>query len=234
MNFQDLHELLRLDLLRRIEAGRTTGAAMARLTGFQQAHISNFLSGRRALSLEGLDRLLAAQGLTIEQLLPLNLAASGAQTSTEMEEIPLVSAETAAGSAQISAAATLETIQLPAASLQNYRSRPIPSRIAWRRFVALRLDPQQAAPLQPLFHEGTVLVLDRHFTASTAYRPHQHNLFAVRSQQSLLFGYVELRPGFLVLRPHAREYPVEVFRLSSHENLADHIVGRVCISFSEF
>ncbi|WP_263411111.1 hypothetical protein [Terriglobus tenax] len=98
----------------------------------------------------------------------------------------------------------------------------------------MRLDAQQAAPLRPLFNEGSVLVLDRHFTLSTAYRTHQNNLFAVRTQHTLLLGYVELRPGYLVLRPHARDYPVEVLRLSSHENLADHIVGRVCISFSEF
>ena len=76
MNFQELHELLRLELVRRIERGSLTGRRLASQAGFQQAHISNFLNGRRSLSLEGLDRVLAAQHLTVDQLLPVELAAA--------------------------------------------------------------------------------------------------------------------------------------------------------------
>src|SRR5271169_1836511 len=76
MNFQDLHELLRLELLRRIERGTLTGSRLAHQAGFQQAHISNFLNRKRALSLEGLDRVLASQNLSIDQILPLDLAAA--------------------------------------------------------------------------------------------------------------------------------------------------------------
>ena len=68
MNFQDLHELLRLELLRRIELGSLTGTSLARQSGFRQAHISNFLNRKRSLSLDGLDRVLAAQNLSIEQI----------------------------------------------------------------------------------------------------------------------------------------------------------------------
>src|SRR5437763_15224163 len=75
MNFQDLHELLRVELLRRIERGTLTGSRLALQAGFQQAHISNFLNKKRALSLEGLDRVLASQNLTIDQILPLELSA---------------------------------------------------------------------------------------------------------------------------------------------------------------
>ena len=76
MNFQDLHELLRQELQRRIENGALTGAQLARQAGFQQAHMSNFINSKRSLSLEGLDRVLASQNLTIEQILPLELNAS--------------------------------------------------------------------------------------------------------------------------------------------------------------
>src|ERR1700721_3142035 len=76
MNFQDLHELLRVELLRRIERGTLTGSRLAQQAGFQQAHISNFLNRKRALSLEGLDRVLAAQNLTIDQILPLDIQAA--------------------------------------------------------------------------------------------------------------------------------------------------------------
>ena len=76
MNFQDLHELLRLELLRRIDRGTLTQSRLAQQAGFQQAHISNFLNRKRALSLEGLDRVLASQNLSIDQILPLDLAAA--------------------------------------------------------------------------------------------------------------------------------------------------------------
>jgi len=74
MNFHDLHELLRQELLRRIEDGPLTGTALARQAGYKQGHISNFLRRKRSLSLEGLDRVMAAQNLTVDQLLPLELS----------------------------------------------------------------------------------------------------------------------------------------------------------------
>src|ERR1700730_146600 len=82
MNFQDLHDLVRLELFRRIERGTLTGSRLAQQAGFQQAHISNFLNRKRALSLEGLDRVLAAQNLTIDQILPLELTAAAAPPPT--------------------------------------------------------------------------------------------------------------------------------------------------------
>ncbi len=97
MNFQDLHESVRLELVRRIELGNLTGAGLARQAGFQQAHVSNFLNRKRALSLEGLDRMLAAQELSVEDLMPLDLhgSAGGGEPATELEGVPLVSASTA-------------------------------------------------------------------------------------------------------------------------------------------
>ena len=49
MNFADLHERLRLELVRRIDREALTGSRLAQQTGFRQAHISNFLNRRRAL-----------------------------------------------------------------------------------------------------------------------------------------------------------------------------------------
>ena len=71
MNFSQLHEQLRLELLRRIERGVLTGTLLARQTGLKPAHISNFLHGRRNLSQSALDRVLAAQSFSIESLLPV-------------------------------------------------------------------------------------------------------------------------------------------------------------------
>ena len=63
MNFTQMHERLRLELLRRIQRGTLSVSLLARQTGFGQPHLSNFLHSRRQLSLEGMDRLLAAQHL---------------------------------------------------------------------------------------------------------------------------------------------------------------------------
>jgi hypothetical protein len=45
MRFRTLQENLRKHIWARIEAGQMTGLRLAHQTGFQQAHISNFLNG---------------------------------------------------------------------------------------------------------------------------------------------------------------------------------------------
>jgi plasmid maintenance system antidote protein VapI len=57
-NFRGLQERLRERLLAHINAGELTGMELARQTGFQQAHISNFLNRRRGLSLDAMDAIL--------------------------------------------------------------------------------------------------------------------------------------------------------------------------------
>ena len=63
MNFTQMHEHLRLELLRRIQRGTLSVSLLARQTGFGQSHLSNFLHNRRQLSLEAMDRILLAQHL---------------------------------------------------------------------------------------------------------------------------------------------------------------------------
>ena len=69
MEFQRLQENLRRILCERIAAKRLSGLRLARETGFQQAHISNFLNRKRGLSLEGMDKVLAAQKMSVLDLL---------------------------------------------------------------------------------------------------------------------------------------------------------------------
>ena len=73
MKFRVLQDNLRNALWERIDEGDLTGLRLAQQTGFKQAHISNFLNRKRALSLEGLDRVLASQNLTIDQLVSLRI-----------------------------------------------------------------------------------------------------------------------------------------------------------------
>jgi hypothetical protein len=68
-SFGDLSQRLRVALHTMIAARLFTGAAIARKSGFKQAHISNFLNKRRNGSVEGLDKMMQAAGLTISELL---------------------------------------------------------------------------------------------------------------------------------------------------------------------
>ena len=69
MKFRVLQDNLRETLWERIDEGDLTGLRLAQQTGFKQAHISNFLNRKRGLSLEGMDRVLAVQHLSVLDLL---------------------------------------------------------------------------------------------------------------------------------------------------------------------
>ena len=234
MNFQDLHELLRVELLRRIERGTLTGSRLAQQAGFQQAHISNFLNRKRALSLEGLDRVLAAQNLTIDQILPLDIqAAAPLQSSDPFEIIPVVSPSTAMDEARISPTSIIETIQVSATRLNDNRAHPSTRHAHWQRFLAIRTDTQQAAAMDPLLAPGAIAVLDRHYNSLAPYRAHQPTLYAVRCGGALLLRFVDHDGSSLILRPYSRAFPVQLLPLSTKTSPADHLVGRVCLVVSE-
>src|SRR5438876_320418 len=69
MKFQALQENLRKALWERIQEGDLTGLRLARETGFKQAHISNFLNRKRGLSIEGMDKVLNVERLSVLDLL---------------------------------------------------------------------------------------------------------------------------------------------------------------------
>jgi transcriptional regulator with XRE-family HTH domain len=128
-----------------------------------EAHISNFLNKKRSLSLEGLDRVLAAQNLTVDQLLPVDLNAGSMAAGDPMEIIPVVSSSAAMESAFATASSVIETVQVSASRLQGNRPRPVAKRSHWQRFVAIRADAQQASAMEPILTAGTIAVLDRHY-----------------------------------------------------------------------
>jgi hypothetical protein len=234
MNFQDLHELVRLELFGRVERGTLTGSRLAHQAGFQQAHISNFLNRKRALSLEGLDRVLESQNLTIEQILPLELAAAAPQQTTNpIEVVPVVSASVAMDDARVPPSAVIETVQVSASRLHDNRSRPSTKHAHWQRFLAIRADAQQAAAMEPMLVPGAIAVLDRHYNSLAPYRAHQPTLYAVRYGAALLLRFVDFDEGRLILRPYSREFPIQLLPLATHESPADYLIGRVCFVLSE-
>jgi transcriptional regulator with XRE-family HTH domain len=229
MNFADLHEFLRLELLRRIENGNLTGSQFARQVGFQQAHISNFLNRRRSLSLEGLDRVLAALSISIEDIQPVQLHAAAPASADHIESVPIVSHFTLLDQQLIPASAVLETLHLPASHLATHSLRANPQRSGWQRFVAVRVDVDQAAPMEPVLTPGCIAVVDRHHNSLVPHRAQQPGVYAVRSGH-LLFRYVSFDQDQLILRPHQLSYPVLLQPLASSESdsLSSLVLGRVC------
>lgn len=234
MNFEDLHERLRRELVRRIERGVLTGTALARQTGFKQGHISNFLTGKRALSLTGLDRVLAAQKLTVADMMPLDLsAASEPEAVGDLEGVPVVSASTAMEEVAVRPEQVIETLQVAASALRANRWWAQEKYVQWQRYVAVRVDAQQAAAMDPLLAPGAVVVIDRHYHSLAPYHAHRRTLYAMRAGGGLVLRYVEFDGGILILRPLAAGVPVQLITPGAKETAADYIVGRVCVVVSE-
>src|SRR5580704_17013012 len=93
--FQTLQDSLRAGIWARLERGELTGKALAHKAGFQQAHLSNFLNGKRGLSLQAMDRLLDVLHLDVLQLAGVNEAlryvSDGEPSPNYTEAIALVS-----------------------------------------------------------------------------------------------------------------------------------------------
>lgn len=239
MNFQDLHERLRVETNRRIDLGVLTGTSVAQKAGFQQAHISNFLNSRRALSLRGLDSVLAAQNLTVEQIMPVELSASCSPLPPEeaIDAIPIVSPSTAMDEAVVRPESLIETVRVAASQFHDNRAWPSAKIARWQRYVAIRSDAQQNAAMDPVIPAGATVVLDRHYNTLAPYRAHQRSIYAVRTGAGagagLVLRYVEFDDRTLILRPFAAGFPIQLIALGARESPAEYIVGRVCLVICE-
>jgi hypothetical protein len=139
MNITQMHERLRTELLRRIQRGSLSVSLLARQSGFAQAHVSNFLHGRRKLSLDAMDRVLHAQHLAASDLLFPAHVSTNVDSGLQRDSIPIVSHAVALFEPVIRPAAIQSMLYLPAEALRSIRSRTSHSRHAWQRFVAVRI-----------------------------------------------------------------------------------------------
>jgi transcriptional regulator with XRE-family HTH domain len=233
MNITQMHERLRLELLRRIQRGTLSVSLLARQTGFGQAHLSNFLHNRRQLSLEAMDRILAAQQLTIAALLPAEHQAISWKEGEETGAVPVVSHNAALFEPLIRPSAVQWMLHLPAAALEPIHARTSNARRAWQRFVAVRIPSGDALPMEPLVLPDAIAIVDRHYNSLLAYRPGRANLYAVRNGPHLTVRYVEFLSSRLVLRPLNIAYPMESIDVDPGESPNDFLTGRVALILNE-
>jgi hypothetical protein len=234
MNITQMHERLRLELLRRIQRGTLSVSLLARQTGFGQSHLSNFLRCRRQLSLEAMDRVLASQRMAANDLLPATYNARAALLEEmESETVPVVSHYAALFEPYIRPSGVQSALPLPNGFLQAARTRASGARKTWQRFVAVRISSADALPMEPLILPDALVLLDRHYTSLMPYRPDRPNLYAVRNGSLLTMRYVDYMANRLVLRPHNIAFPVELAEIDPGETLSDRIAGRVALVLNE-
>ncbi len=233
MNFTQMHERLRQELLRRIQRGTLSVSLLARQTGFGQAHLSNFLRRRRQLSLEAMDSVLRAQRLTAADLLPALARNSASPPVEEFGMVPLVSHSAAMFEPNIRPTAILSMLHIPAPMLAETHPRASNSRRAWQRFVVVRIHAQEALAMDPMVLADALVLIDRHYNSLVSYRSNRPNLYAVRHRAHLLLRYVDFAADRLVLRPHSPAFPVELIEVAPGETQADLLVGRVALILNE-
>jgi transcriptional regulator with XRE-family HTH domain len=233
MNFTQMHERLRLELLRRIQRGTVSVSLLARQTGFGQSHLSNFLHNRRQLSLEAMDRILAAQHMTAGDLLPATYQQEALAADGESSSVPVVSHAAALFEPYIRPSVTQSMLHLPGGLLQSIRARVSNPRRAWQRFVAVRISAADALPMEPLVLPEAITLIDRHYTSLMPYRPNRPNLYAVRYGSHLTLRYVDFVANRLVLRPHNIAFPVDLLEVDSGEPPSELIAGRIALILNE-
>lgn len=231
MNFLQMHERLRLELLRRIQRGTLSVSLLARQTGYGQPHLSNFLGGKRQLSLDGLDRVLKAQQLTVTDLAPSRPHPIALE---DLLHVPLVSHSTAMYEPQVRPGAVQKLLRVPAGLLTRALARSSASRRAWHRFVAIEVPALDAPAMEPIVFPESLVLLDRHYNSLLQYRPARPNLYAVRHDTHLKVRYADFQAGRLLLRPYNRAAPIDLLEPGPGESPGELIVGRVVMVMNEF
>jgi transcriptional regulator with XRE-family HTH domain len=231
MNFTQMHERLRLELLRRIGRGSLSVSLLARLTGYGQSHISNFLRSRRQLSLEALDRVLSCQKITPWDLLPNNQQRSAADEETDV--VPLVSHTSALFEPFIRPSSIHHNIPVPFGILKEVRWHCSNSRRRWTRFVAITVPGAEALPMDPVIYASSVVILDRHYNLLTPYWPDRSNLYGVRTGSRVALRYVDFHAARLILRPYNLAFPVNLLEVPPGDSPYDQIAGRVVTTINQ-
>ena len=232
MKFRVLQDNLRRTIWERIGEGDLTGLRLAQQTGFKQAHISNFLNKKRGLSLEGMDKVLAVQHLSVLDLLDpseVNKRASILPPSSdEFQNVLLTDGAVAATHPLITSMNVKEILKFKKSFLRKLKSETEGDRDSWERFVLIKVDGREGMSMYPRLLPGATLLLDRHYNSLKPYRKGEFNMYAVIKDGSCTVKYVEVAGTHLILRPHNQAYPIEVVTMEEGKTAADYLVGRVC------
>jgi len=230
MNFTQLHERLRVELLRRIQRGTLSVSLLARQTGFGTSHVSGFLHKRKQLSLAALDRVLSAQHLVVSDLLP---AAPGMRLRLhegESTAVPVVSHGTALFEPKIRPSAVQWMLHLPSGIMQEFRARTTAARrTTWERYLAVESSSTDAEAMHPIIMPGALVVIDRHYNSLVRHDSDRASLYAVRDGGHLTLRYCDFLSSRLVLRPLNNSCAVTLLEIGPGSSPGELIAGRIAL-----
>jgi hypothetical protein len=232
MKFKALQENLRKTLWQRIDDGELTGLGLAEQTGFKQAHISNFLNRKRGLSLEGMDRVLRVQRLSVLDLLDpseINKRASIVPPGDdEFQNILLVEGAVAANESIVMSMNVKDILKFKKSFLQSLRPAMEGDRDNWERFVLIKINGRDGMSMYPRLLPGATVLIDRHYNSFAPYRKGESNMYAVRKNETCVVTYVEIAGDQMILRPHNQAYPIDILAIEEGTKPEAYLVGRVC------
>jgi hypothetical protein len=234
MKFKLLQDNLRKILWERIEAGDLTGLRLAQQTSFKQAHISNFLNKKRGLSLEGMDKVLLVQHLSVLDLLdPAEVSKRATilpPSNDEFENVLLVDTAAAATEPMVVNMHVQDILKFKKTFLNKLRPEMVgkDKRENWQRFVLIKIDAEDAPNMFPRLMPGAMLLLDRRYNSLKPYREGEANLYAVLKRNTCVIRYVEAVDDHLILRGHNSAAPLEILPIAEDMSAGDYLIGRVC------
>jgi Helix-turn-helix. len=155
LDFACLQSRLRRAVLDLTRSGQLSGKRLAQVVGVKQPHISNFLHGRRGLSVEAMDRVLRALEISVLDLVPVQALERfvAAGSDLEYEAVPLVE-NGALLEPYPPASAIREWIKLKRSFLWHMKAAPVGHREAWRRHMLMKVSEEDAAAMYPRIARG--------------------------------------------------------------------------------
>lgn len=203
-----------------------TGTALAERIGVKQAHISNFLLGRRGLSIDSMDAILNVLGINVERLVAVaDQTSVRKEPSSAIKSVPLIQI-LAAMSPTFDDMSQAETV-FPKSLLRRLKAEPPATRMLWVRFIAVKADKALATPMSPRVEVGSVLLIDRHYCSLDVHCKDEPNLYLIRKDQVCMVRWVEMQGTQLCLRPERNDCPLDFISIGRKSPLESSIVGRV-------
>jgi len=232
MEFKDLQERLRILLCARVSSGELTGSSLARQVGLRQAHVSNFLSRKRGMSVGAMDSVLGVLRISVLDLadpdeINRRVTLIEPPTASAFVNVVMVTPETAARQTFISAEHVVAIYKFRKSFMKKLRPALVRRKKDFRRFVLFKVDEYSGVGMYPRLQPGATVLIDRHYNSLAPYRAGEKSMYAVKKFDTAVIRYIDLREGHIALRPINPAYATEIIELRPGEAAEDYIVGRV-------
>lgn len=201
MTILEMIHSLRTVLMAKIESGSMSVGLIARRSSLTKSHVSNFLHAKGSLSLAAMHRIMESQHVHAEDL--IQLSPNLPSIAEGIQFVPIAASRWALLQPVIGAADIEGWLPLSVETLQAFTRLRVRTRQSWWRFVAVRLDRQEARTTGGLAFDGSVIVIDRHYSSIRDRDPKRRNLYAVFYGKRLIVGYADAMGNQLVIQPRA-------------------------------